>query len=172
MAGRTEPNQAQFITIRCEGWPCEQRSACMFGWRCSPLLRLVTERYVCPWLVAFQTPLTFPAAQQRDSAEAQVTRSADGSSVSAASLVPSSTKLFPTKNTNHSIHLAGPTTDTESVQFLYHSYRSKLILYCKSDYYCTCCLKYLLSSSSTSTKFKKYLTENFLFTSLIVAVRS
>lgn len=37
---------------------------------------------------------------------------------------------------------------------------------------CTCCLKYLLSSSSTSTKFKKYLTENFLFTSLIVGVRS
>ncbi len=143
----------------------------MFGGRCSPLLRLVTERYVCLWLVALQTPLTFPAAQQRDSAEAQVTRSADGSSVSALSRVPSSTKLFPTKNTNHSIHLAGQ-TDSESVQFLYDSYRSKFILYCKFDYYWTCCLKYLLSSSSTSTKFKKYLTENFLFTSLIVAVRS
>ncbi len=50
-------------------------------------------------------PLTFPAAQQTDSAEAQVTRSADGSFVSAVSRVPSSTKLFPTKNTNHSIHL-------------------------------------------------------------------
>ena len=36
----------------------------------------------------------------------------------------------------------------------------------------TCCLKYLLSSSSTRTRFKKYLTENFLFTSLIVGVGS
>ncbi len=65
---------------------------------------------MCLWLVALQTPLTFPVAQQRDSAEAQVTRSADGSSVSALSRVPSSTKLFPTKNTNHSIHLAGQQT--------------------------------------------------------------
>ena len=36
----------------------------------------------------------------------------------------------------------------------------------------TCCLKYLLSSSSTRTKFKKYLTENFLFTSLKDGVSS
>jgi len=36
----------------------------------------------------------------------------------------------------------------------------------------TCCLKYLLSSSSTRTRFKKYLTENFLLTSLKVGVSS
>lgn len=30
-AGRAEPIQAEFITISCEGWPCEQRSACMFS---------------------------------------------------------------------------------------------------------------------------------------------
>lgn len=37
---------------------------------------------------------------------------------------------------------------------------------------CTCCLKYLLSSSSTRTRFRKYLTENFLLTSLKVGVSS
>lgn len=78
---------------------------CMYvQWSCSPLLRLVTERYVCPWLDVLLTPLTFPAAQQRDSAEAQVIRSADGSSVSAVSLVPSSTKLFPTKKDKYLSH--------------------------------------------------------------------
>lgn len=59
---------------------------------------------MCPWLDVLQTPLTFPAAQQRDSAEAQVIRSADGSSVSAVSLVPSSTKLFPTKKDKYLSH--------------------------------------------------------------------
>lgn len=78
---------------------------CMYvQWSCSPLLWLVTERYVCPWLDFLQTPLTFPAAQQRDSAEAQVTHSADGSSVSAFSLVPSSTKLFPAKKYKYLSH--------------------------------------------------------------------
>lgn len=35
-----------------------------------------------------------------------------------------------------------------------------------------CYLKYPLSSSSTGTKFKKYLTETFLFITFIVGVRS
>lgn len=104
----------------------------MFSGICSPLLRLVTERHVCPWLVALQTPLTFPAAQQRDSAGAQVTRSADGSSVSAFSLVPSSTKLFPTKKkrTNNQVILliyfiiiiSCMTNETLKVKFLYNKH--------------------------------------------------
>lgn len=113
--GRAGPIQAQFITISCEGWPCEQRSACMFSGICSPLLRLVTERHACPWLVALQSPLTFPAAQQRDLAEAQVTRSADGSSVSAFSLVPSSTKLFPAVwSISYLLHLQAPSSKSTS----------------------------------------------------------
>lgn len=36
----------------------------------------------------------------------------------------------------------------------------------------TCCLKYLRSSVSIRTKFRKYLTENFLFISRIVGVKS
>lgn len=72
-----------------------------------------------------------------------------------------------------SVHLLTPLLRIVKLRRVFSSiFRTVIKQNIKPGWHHTCCLKYLLSSSSTRTKFKKYLTENFLFTSLIVGVGS